>query len=96
MPTTYGLGKLRVFKKLNDSTGKNIMDIADSADVNLNSVIEMREKKFMRLYGKFASEANLLIDLQGSIYILPRYIPISTIPPTSSAYYFHMLQTNLE
>ena len=56
----------------------------------------MRKKKFIGLYGKFASEANLLIDLPGSIYILPRYVPISTIPPTSSAYYFHMLQTNLE
>ena len=50
----------------------------------------------MQLYGKLASKATSLDNLRELLYTLPKYIPISRMPPTSRAFYFHMLRVHLQ
>ena len=50
----------------------------------------------MKLYGKLAEKAESLDHLREIMYTLPKYIPISRMPPTSRAFRFHMLRTHLE
>ena len=95
---TYGLGKLRAFKKLNESTWKDIIHTVGNEDADLELVKELREKNvfFMGLYGKLASRDKSLDDLREIMYTLPRYISISMMHPASSALCFHILRTHMQ
>ena len=92
---TYGVGKLKAYKKLGESSWKN-MNIVGNADANLEDIIELGETFFMEMYGKLSSKASSLSHLREIMYTLPRYIQISRMPPTSRSFRFHMLRTHLQ
>ena len=48
---TYGLGKLRAFNKLNESTWTDISEIFGNEDADLESVTELRKNIFVGLRG---------------------------------------------
>ena len=48
------------------------------------------------MYGKLGKKADSLDHLRDIMYIIPRYISISRMPPTSRALRFHMLRAHLE
>ena len=93
---TYGIGKLRAYKVLKDSSWKVVMNNVGKDNADIEEVIELGEKFFMKLYGKLSSKAESLDHLREIMYTLPKYIPISRMPPTSRAFRFHMLRTHLE
>ena len=94
---TYGLGKPRAFKKLDESNSwKDIMNMVGNDDVDMEYIIEVGEKFYMELYGKLGKKADSLDHLREIMYTIPKYIPISCMPPTSRAFRFHMLRTHLE
>ena len=94
---TYGLGKLRAYKKLHESDSwRDIMCIVGDEDVDRVYMIELGEKFNMELYGKLGKKADSLDHLREIMYTIPRYIPISRMSPTSRAFRFHMLRARLE
>ena len=50
----------------------------------------------MQLYGRLANKAQSLDQMREMMYNLPKYIPITRMPPTSRAFYFHMLHVYLQ
>ena len=94
---TYGLGKLRAYKKLRESNvWREKLRIVGDDDVDREHMIEMGEKFYMELYGKLGKKVDSLDHLREVMYTVPKYIPISRMPPTSRAFRFHMLRTHLE
>ena len=84
---TYGLGKLRAYKKLCESDfWRDTMRKVGNDDVNIEHMVEMGEKFYMELYGKLGKKADSLNHLREIMYTMPKYIPISRIPPTSRAF----------
>ena len=93
---TYGIGKLRAYKQLNDSSWKEAMHIVGKDEVDLEEIINLGEKFYMDLYGKLVSKAESLDHLREIMYMLPTKIAISRMPPTSRPFRFHMLRKHLE
>ena len=94
---TYGLGKLRVYRKLSKSQyWRNQMSIVGDDDTHIEDMIEVGETFYLELYGKLGEKANSLDNLREMMHSMPKYIPISRMPPTSRAFHFHMLGTHLE
>ena len=94
---TYGLGKLRAFKKLDESNSwRDIMTIVGNDDVDIEYMIEMGEQFYMELYGNLGKKADSLDHLREIMYTIPKYIPISRMPPTSRTFRFHMSRAHLE
>ena len=58
--------------------------------------ISEHEMNYMQLYGKLANKAQSLDQMREMMYNLPKYIPITRMPPTSRAFYFHMLRVYLQ
>ena len=93
---TYGLGKLRPYKKLLESNSWRNIHIVGDQDVDRENIIDMGEKFYMELYGKLGKQADLLDHLREIMFTIRRYMPISRIPPSSRTIRFHMLRTHLE
>ena len=93
---TYGLGKLRVYNLLKKSSWKNKMHVVGNDSVDIEEIVELGEKFYLEVYGKLGLKAESLDHLREIMYMLPKYIPISRMPPTSRAFRFHMLRAHLE
>ena len=94
---TYGLGKLRAYKKLCESEfWRKAMLTVGNDDAEVEQIVRMGEKFYMELYGKLGKKTDSLDHLREVMYMMPKYIPISRMPPTSRAFRFHMLRTHLE
>ena len=94
---TYGLGKLRGYKKLHESDSwRDIMRIVGEEDVDREYMIDMGEKFYKELYGKLGKKADSLDHLREIMHTIPRYIPIFRMYPTSTKFQFHMLRADLE
>jgi hypothetical protein len=94
---TFGIGKLKAFRKLKisahwiDMLKKFGVDTAD-----LNKHIKTVEKFYLSLYGKLGEKATSLNHLREILYGLPKYIPISRMPPTCRSFHFHALPPFLQ
>ena len=65
-------------------------------DTEIDRIVELGEKFYINLYGKVAAKAKPLDQVREIMYNLPKYIPITRMPPTSRAFYFHMLRVYLQ
>ena len=89
----YGQSKLTTYKKLHESNSwRDVMHIVDDGDVNREYILEMGEKFNMELHGKNIESLDHLCKILHSI---PKYIPISHMSPTSTAFQSHMLRALL-
>ena len=94
---THGVGKLKAYKKLlNSKSQRNSMRIVGKADSSIGDVIEQGELFFMQLYGKASKYAESLDNLREILYMLPKYIPIERMLPTSRTFHFFMLRVHLQ
>ena len=59
-------------------------------------MVELGEKFYINLYGKVAAKAKSLDQVREIMYSLPKYMPITQMPPTSRAFYFHILCVYLQ
>ena len=59
-------------------------------------MVALAEKFYIDFYGKVAAKANTLDQVREIMYNLPKYIPITRMPPTSRAFHFHMLRVYLQ
>ena len=85
---TYGLRKLRTYEKYHESNRWR--------DNILWSLVMKMWIEYMELCGKLGKKANLLDQFRETMYTIPKYIPISCMPPTSRAFWFHVLGAHLE
>ena len=53
------------------------------------------ENFYLSLYGKLGEKASLN-NLREILYGLPKYIPITRMPPTSRSFHFHVLRAYLQ
>ena len=84
---TYGLVKLRAYKKLLESNSwKDIMHIVGDEDVDKKYKIKIGSKLYMELYGKLGKKAYLFDHLREIMYTLQKYIPVFRMPPTSRVF----------
>ena len=65
-------------------------------NVDIDGFISISETFYIQLYGKVAEKATSLNQVREILYGLPKYIPITRFPPTSRAFYFHMLRVYLQ
>ena len=72
------------------------MCIVGTDDTDIEEMVEIGETFYLELYGKLGEKADSLDHLREIMYSMPKYIPISRMPPTSRAFRFHMLRTHLE
>ena len=94
---TYGLVKLRAYKKLLESKSwKDIMHIVGDEDVDKKYKIKIGSKLYMELYGKLGKKAYLLDHLREIMYTLQKYIPVFRMPPTSRVFQSYTLRAHLE
>ena len=93
---TFGMGKLKAFNKFKESSNwrSAIKMLCD--DIEIDRMVELGEKFYINLYGKVAAKAKSLDQVREIMYNLPKYIPITRMPPTSRAFYFHMLRVYLQ
>ena len=75
---------------------RNLMHCVGDEDVDIEYVIEKIEQFYLDLYGALGKKADSLNHLREIMYTVPKYIPISRMPPTSRSFRFHMLRTHLE
>ena len=54
-------------------------------------MVELGDKFYINLYGKVAAKAKSLDQVREIMYNLPKYMPITQMPPTSRAFYFQIL-----
>ena len=59
-------------------------------------MVELGEKFYINLYRKVAAKAKSLDQVREIMYNLPKYMPITQMPPTSRAFYFHILCVYLQ
>ena len=94
---TYGLVKLRAYKKLLESNSwKDIMHIVGDEDVDKKYKIKIGSKLYMELYGKLGKKAYLFDHLREIMYTLQKYIPVFRMPPTSRVFQSYTLRAHLE
>ena len=88
----FGMGNLKAFKKFKESPYcRSAIKTFCNDDVEIDRVVELGEKFYINLYGKVAAKVKSLDQVRTIMYNLPKYIPITRIPSTSLAFYFHML-----
>ena len=61
-------------------------------EINIDEMVHLGEEFYIQLYGKVATKAKTLDQVREIMYNLPKYIPITRMPPTSRAFHFHMLR----
>ena len=94
---TFGTGKLKAFNKFKESSyWRSAIKMLYNDDTEIDRMVELGEKFYINLYGKVAAKAKSLDQVREIMYNLPKYIPITRMPPTSSAFYFHMLCVYLQ
>ena len=94
---TYGLGKLRAFKKLHGSREwRKALLIVGDENADMEQVVNLGEKFYLELYGGLGKKAVSLNNLREIMYTAPKYIPISRMPPTTNAFRYHMLRAHLK
>ena len=59
-------------------------------------MVEFGEKFYVNLYGKVAAKAKSLDQVREIIYNLPKYIPLTQMPSTIRAFFFHVLRLYLQ
>ena len=59
-------------------------------------MVGLGQEFYIQLYGKIATKATTLDQIREIMYNLPKYIPITRIPPTKRAFRFHMLRNYLQ
>ena len=59
-------------------------------------MVELGEKFYIHLYGKVSAKAKSLDQVRETMYNLSKYTPITRMPPTRRAFYFHMLHLYLQ
>ena len=90
---TFGKGKVKVFNKLKElpnwrSKSQKLLD----DDISVDEMVGLGQEFYIQLYGKIATKATTLDQVREKMYNLPKYIPITRMPPTSHAFRFHMLR----
>ena len=84
---TYVQGKLRGFKKLHESNlWRDSIHIVDDYDVNREYITEIREKFYMKLYGKLFKKRYSFDHLHKIMYTMPKCITNSGMLPTNRAF----------
>ena len=86
---TFDIGKLKAFNKFKESSywRSGIKTVCDD-DIEIDRVVE-------RFYGKVVAKTKSQDQVREVMYNLPKYIPITRIPPTGRTFYFHMLRVYL-
>ena len=94
---TFGMGKVKVFNKLKESPNwrSKLQKLLDD-DISVDEMVGLGEEFYIQLYGKIATKATTLDQVREIMYNLPKYIPITRMPPTSRAFRFHMLRIYLQ
>ena len=94
---TFSIGKLKAFRKLKKSVHwlDLIKDFGEDSG-NLDELILTVENFYLSLYGKLGEKAESLNNLREILYGLPKYIPITRMPPTSRPFHFHVLRAYLQ
>ena len=67
------------------------MHVVGTDSVDIEHIFELGEKFYLEVYGKLSLKA----DLGEIMYTLPKYIPISGMPPTSRGFCFIQRLTHL-
>ena len=94
---THGVGKIKAYNVLLCSKIlQKSMSIVGKGDIDMEDVMKLDEMFFMQLYGKAGNHADSLDDLREILYMLPKYIPIQCMPPTSRTFHFLMLRVHLQ
>ena len=84
---TFGIGKLKAFNKFKESSyWRNAIKTLYDDDIEIVRMIKLGEKFCINLYGKVAKKAKSLDQVCEVMYNLPKYIPITQMPPTSEAF----------
>ena len=97
LSATFGMGKLKAFNKLKESSHwRNEMKMISDDDIEIDAMVSLGEKFYIHMYGKVVVKAKSLDQVREIMYSLPKYIPITRMPPTSRAFYFHMLRVYLQ
>ena len=93
---TFGMGKLKVNKlKESPSWRSKLQGLLDD-NIDIEDVVRLGENFYIQRYGKVAAKAKTLDQVREIMYNLPKYIPITRMPPTSRAFHFHMLRIYLQ
>ena len=84
---TFGVGKLKVLNKLRESPSwrMKLQKLLED-DINVDEMVKLGEEFYIQLYGKVATKATTLDQVREIMYNLPKYIPITRMPPTSRAF----------
>ena len=92
---SYGLGKLRAYKKLHESDSwRDIMRIAGDKDVVESIWLRLEKNSTWNCTATLIRRQTRLIIFM--ILVYNTEIHISRMPPTSTAFRFHMLHAHLE
>ena len=84
---TFSMGKLKAFNKFKESSyWRNAIKMLYDDDIEIDRMMELGEKFCINLYGKVAKKAKSLDQVCEVMYNLPKYIPITQMPPTSEAF----------
>ena len=65
-------------------------------DITVDEMVGFGGEFHIQLYRKIATKATTLDQIREIMYNLPKYIPITRIPPTKRAFRFHMLRNYLQ
>ena len=95
---THDVGKIKAYNVLlRSEILQKSMSIVGKRDIDMEDVMKLGEMFFMQLYGKAGNHhADSLDDLRKILYMLPKYIPIQRMPPTSRTFHFFMLRVQLQ
>ena len=97
MSATFGMGKLKVFNKFKESSyWRSAIKMLYNDDTEIDRMVELGEKFYINLYGKVAAKAKSLDQVREIIYNLPKYIPLTQMPSTIRAFFFHVLRLYLQ
>ena len=79
---TYGLGKLRAYKKIHESDSwRDIVHIVCDEDVDREYMIEIGGKLYMELYSKLDKKTDSLDHLRETMYTIARtYKSLACLP----------------
>ena len=90
------MGNLKVFNKFKEfSYCRSAIKTLCDDDIEIDRMVELGEKFYINLYGKVAAKENSLDQVRKIMYNLPN-IPITRMPSTSLAFYFHILRAYLQ
>ena len=88
---------MKAFNKFKESCyWRSAIKMLCGDDIEIHKLVELGERFSINLYGKVAAKAKSLDQVRKIIYNLPKYIPITWIPPTSRVFYLHMLRVWLQ